>query len=150
MLLGLIGVRRAADRKEGSRAVLALSWYAAVRILYESLRQDDIPKWGFVRVNQILGAVLLLLLLILCYLQVRKGLGVSLGLLLGGVVVAGAMEFALEKKIRFLQWMRMDLCYLVMACASLGLILICTRVWRRAYASPEALRARVSAPVPAP
>ena len=68
---------------------------------------------------------------------------------------SGGTEFtkrliALEKKILFLQWMRMDLCYLVMACASLGLILICARVWKRAYASKEALRPRASDPVPAP
>ena len=31
----------------------------------------------------------------------------------GGVILAGAMEFALEKKIGFLEWMPMDLCYVV-------------------------------------
>ena len=91
--------------------------------------------------------------LLLCTLRLRKaGPPVALAAWCGLLACMGvilAMEFALEKKILFLQWMRMDLCYLVMACASLGLILICARVWKRAYASPEDLRAPASAPVPA-
>jgi hypothetical protein len=35
--------------------------------------------------------------------------------LCGGAVLVIAMEFALEKKIGFLEWMPMDLCYLVCA-----------------------------------
>ena len=38
-----------------------------------------------------------------------------------------------EKKILFLQWMRMDLCYFVMGLSSLGLILIGVRLLRRAF-----------------
>ena len=115
LLGGCLYACRMAMRWEGSRAVFSLSWYAAVRIFYESLRQDDIPKWGFVRVNQILSAVLLFILLLLCWRRAGKGLGVSLALFVGGVLLAGGMEFALEQKIGFLEWMTMDLCYLVSA-----------------------------------
>ena len=140
----------------GSRGVFCLSLYAAVRVLYESLRQDDIPKWGFVRANQILSAALLLLLMGICVRRRRgekahegtssgpyagpssgltagpsdefpagaaagaaapgrkeKGLGASLALFAGGAALVMMMEFALEKKIGFLEWMTMDLCYLV-------------------------------------
>ena len=114
---GIWRVCRETEKKPGSRAVFALSFYGAVRILYESLRQDDIPKWGFVRVNQILSAVLLLILLILCRRGSGRGLGKSAALFAGGVILAGAMEFALEKKIGFLEWMPMDLCYV---CTALG------------------------------
>ncbi len=118
MLAGLIPLARIREELTGSRAVLSLSWYAAVRILYESLRQDDIPKWGFVRVNQVLGAVLLLGLLILCAVRRgRKPAGLSWGLFLGGAALVAAMEFALEKKIGFLEWMPMDLCYAFSAAA---------------------------------
>ncbi len=117
LLAGLWVLRRQPAAPAGNRAVFSLSLYAAARVLYESLRQDDIPKWGFVRVNQILSAVLLLLLLALYSLKIRdgRGTGISLGLLAGGVILAGAMEFALEKKIGFLEWMPMDLCYVCSA-----------------------------------
>ena len=99
----------------GGRAVFALSFYAAVRVLYESLRQDDIPKWGFVRVNQILSAAVLLALLVLCAMNAGKRRWPSVCLLAGGAALVLVMEFALEKKIGFLEWMTMDLCYAVSA-----------------------------------
>ena len=67
--------------------------------------------------NQILSAVLLLILLILCRRGSGRSLGKSAALFAGGVILAGAMEFALEKKIGFLEWMPMDLCYV---CTALG------------------------------
>ena len=113
----------------GNRAVFSLSFYGAVRILYESLRQDDIPKWGFVRVNQILSAVLLLSLLLLCAWKAgqwcRKQMWISLAVFSGGVILAGAMEFALEDKI--LEWMTMDLCYV---CSAAGCWLLYLAVSR--------------------
>lgn len=115
LLLGLHWTMRLSPARDGDRAVFSLSLYAAVRILYESLRQDDIPKWGFVRVNQVLSAVLLAALLVICWRRAGKGLGPSLPLLLGGALLVTAMEFALEKKIGFLEWMTMDLCYAVSA-----------------------------------
>ena len=118
---GIWRVCRETEKEPGSRAVFALSFYGAVRILYESLRQDDIPKWGFVRVNQILSAVLLLILLILCRRGSGRGLGKSAALFAGGVILAGAMEFALEKKIVFLEFMPMDTCYVVMGLSCLGM-----------------------------
>ena len=77
-LVLLLAMGRAARIKpawDGDRAVFSLSLYAAVRVLYESLRQDDIPKWGFVRVNQVLSAVLLLILMAVCLRRTRKGFG---------------------------------------------------------------------------
>ena len=41
------------------------------------------------------------------------------------------MEFALEEKIRILLWMRMDLCYLVMALAAIGMIIAVCSIIRR-------------------
>jgi len=130
LLAGIPAARRKRAEKPGSQAVFALSWYAAARILYESLRQDDIPKWGFVRANQILSAALLLILLLICFRKAGKGLGRSLALFIGGVVLAGAMEFALEKKIGFLEWMPMDLCYAASA-AGCGMLLAAVLGGRR-------------------
>ena len=142
LLCGLIRLTRMRKGAPGSRAAFSLSFYAAVRVLYESLRQDDIPKWGFVRVNQILSAVLILILLICCWTRVRRGLGVSLALLCGGAVLVIAMEFALEKKIGFLEWMPMDLCYLV--CAA-GCWLLFRSVNRLRKAGDAAFRAEKQA-----
>lgn len=98
---------------QGERARFSLGWYAAIRILYESLRQDDISKWGFVRVNQVLSAVVLLCLLLDSFRRGRRLRGKRVALFLGGVVLVALMEFALEKKIGFLEWMTMDVCYVV-------------------------------------
>ena len=119
LLAGVWLMYRQRETWPGSRAVFSVSFYAAVRVLYESLRQDDIPKWGFVRVNQILSAAALLLLLLCCVRKAgqwnRKRMWISLGVLLGGAGLVIAMEFALEKKIGFLEWMPMDLCYVCLA-----------------------------------
>ena len=129
--------------RAGGTAVLAGTVYACVRILYESLRQDDILKWGFVRVNQILSAVLLMALLLLCFATTGRreaagktgNLAKSLALFAGGALLVGAMEFALEKKIGFLEWMPMDLCYVFSTLGCLLLFFSCERLRRRAFGS---------------
>ncbi len=137
-LVFLMLLRRKKAEAPGGIFLLGLILYAGAQTTLESLRADSLPKWGFVRVNQLLSAVVLVGVLLLCTLRLRKsGRPFPLGAWCGvpacmGVILA--MEFALEKKILFLQWMRMDLCYAVMACASLGLILICARVRKRAFA----------------
>jgi len=106
--------------RPGGTAVKALALYSAIRILYESLRQDDILKWGFVRVNQIFGGATLLVLTVLCGAAAARNadgkrisgrVTLSAVLFLLGLVLAGGMEFALEGKIGFLEWMTMDVCY---------------------------------------
>ena len=57
--------------------------------------------------------------------------GISCILLSCGVIMA--MEFALEQKISFLTWMRMDVCYAVMALGCLGLIFSVLPVWKKAF-----------------
>ena len=150
LLAALLFLCRIPMEKSGNRAVFSLSLYAAVRILYESLRQDDIPKWGFVRVSQLLSGILLVLILAGFTRRLLKagrpfpvlpwvGTAACMGLIL-------AMEFALEKKILFLQWMRMDLCYLVMAAASAGLTLIGVRQWKRFSQAAEGAAPRNASP----
>ena len=137
----LILARKRTDTP-GALFLLGLILYAGAQTTLESLRADSLPKWGFVRVNQLLSGVTLALALGLCTRQLRKagkpfpaGAWIAFAACLGMIL---AMEFALEKKILFLQWMRMDLCYLVMALSSLGLILIGFRLWRSSFRSPAA------------
>ncbi len=137
--------------RTGGTAVLVGEIYACTRVLYESLRQDDILKWGFVRVNQILSAVLLLGLMLLCFARLRRqegsraggSLAKSLGIFACGVLLAGAMEFALEKKIGFLEWMPMDCCYVLSTAGCLLLFQACERLRRPAFGEEKGKGARV-------
>ena len=124
-------------RREGGKALLALLLYAAAQVLGESLRQDAVLRWGFVRINQIICAVIIAGLMIHCMLRApRPRAGQAAGLSAGvlacmGVVIA--MEFALEKKISAIEFLPMDVCYLIMALACAGMVLCVLPLWRRAY-----------------
>ncbi len=138
-LLFLFLLRKKKSDLPGAVFLLSLIFYAGAQTTLESLRADSLPKWGFVRVNQLLSGAVLVLAMTLCSRRLREaGKPLPWAAWIGTAACMGiilAMEFALEKKILFLQWMRMDLCYLVMALASLGLILICSRVWKKACQS---------------
>ena len=125
--------------RAGGKALLFLILYAGTQVFWESMRQDAVLKWGFVRANQLFSAIALLIVLILCWRllpasQRRPSLFWKsfAGLLLSAGLVM-VMEFALEQKIGFLTWMRMDLCYLVMAFSCLGLIFSVLPVWKKAF-----------------
>ena len=138
ILAALLRVRTA---RAGGRAVLLLALYASMQAILESMRQDAVLKWGMVRVSQLLSAVAVVLALILCAAPLlREGWRPVRFLphLLGVMVSAGvitAMEFALEQKINFLTWMRMDVCYGVMALGCAGLWLSVRPVWKAAFQS---------------
>lgn len=126
-------------RRDGAAAQLMLLVYACGQIIWESMRQDQVIRWGFIRANQMLSALLIVGVLITCWLCLsgdkRKKLRLWMGLvkiaLCAGVVIV--MEFALEQKISFLAWMRLDLCYIVMGLACIGMLLTVLPFWRRAY-----------------
>ena len=129
----------AKKRRAGGKALLFLILYAGTQVFWESMRQDAVLKWGFVRANQLFSAIALLIVLILCWrLLPASQRKPSLfwksfaGLLLSAGLVM-AMEFALEQKIGFLTWMRMDVCYAVMALGCLGLIFSVLPVWKKAF-----------------
>ena len=130
-------VWRAVVRRDGGRAVLALLVYAASQELGESLRQDAVLRWGFVRINQILGAVVIVAVLALCYALTSpkkpKKLIVSVvGVVLGALLII-AMEFALEKKISAIEWVPMDVCYVFTTVGCLLLALSVYPLWRGAF-----------------
>lgn len=126
-------------RKSGGKTLLLLTGYASGQIIWESMRQDEVLRWGFVRASQLLSAVTLVIVLIICWKNLsaphRKISGLICRLsgmvLLCGVIIA--MEFALEQKISFLTWMRMDLCYIVMALCCAGFLGILLPVWKKAF-----------------
>ena len=138
----------AKKRRAGGKALLFLILYAGTQVFWESMRQDAVLKWGFVRANQLFSGIALLIVLILCWCllpasQRRPSFFWKsfAGLLLSAGLVM-VMEFALEQKIGFLTWMRMDLCYLVMAFSCLGLIFSVLPVWKKAFPARHAVRKR--------
>lgn len=138
-LVILFTVLRVKVRRGGGRALMMILMYAAMQALCESLRQDSVLRWGFVRINQVISALVVASVLFVCCVKAPKPRSKKLmtccwcGILaLAGVVMA--MEFALEKKIAFLAFMEMDLCWLVMGMACVGMILTVKAMWKRAFA----------------
>ena len=130
-------------RKTGGAASLLLLMYASCQILFESMRKDEVIIWGFVKANQLISALLVLGILVFCWLkqprEQRSGkeLGIRTGMLLISAGIIMLLEFALDQKINFLLWMRVDLNYLVMALCCLWMLLTVLPVWRKAWPGEE-------------
>ncbi|MEG1471053.1 MAG: prolipoprotein diacylglyceryl transferase [Clostridia bacterium] len=111
--------------KAGDKVLLLLGLYAAAQILLESLRRDDFLRWGFVRCSQVLSAVLLFFVLLCYFLRAkgRKPLKRALCFLGYAAMIALCLllEFAVEQRISFLQFMEAGTCYAVMGCACMVL-----------------------------
>ncbi len=125
---------RVRTRKTGSRALLFLGIYAAMQTFLESIRIDLELRWGFVKINQLMALPVMVLITLICVLRTpaeyrsfrRFAFHVSGILLCCGVIMA--MEFALEDKIGFLIWMRMDLCWTVMLAAAICMAVCACRM----------------------
>ena len=126
-------------RKSGGAASLLLLMYASCQILFESMRKDEVIIWGFVKANQLISALLVLGILAFCWLKQPKeqrqpkelALRTVMLLLAAGIIML--LEFALDQKINFLLWMRVDLNYMVMAACCAWMLLTVLPVWRRAW-----------------
>ena len=127
--------------RQGGKTVLMLLLYASTQVLCESLRQDAVLRWGFVRINQVIGAVVIAGILALCYCLAKTRHSKQLTAAIVGLVISMlmvmAMEFALEKKISAIEFVPMDVCYLVMALSCLGLILSVLPLWKRTFRQAE-------------
>ncbi|GEM_PF-1672668 len=130
-VLGLVLVvilLRARFKREGSRSIFCITLLACLTVLLESMRQDDLMRWGVVRAGQIFSAVLLALLLVVCQVRMQprpgaKTICLEWVSLLGGMGLVMVAEFMLEKKIVFLDFVPMDGCYVLMilACIWMGI-----------------------------
>ncbi len=140
----LVILLRLKKRKQGGAGTLLLLMYASCQILFESMRKDKVVIWGFVKSNQLISALLVLGILVFCWLkqpkeerkQAELWIRTAMLLLAAGLIMV--MEFALEQKIPFLMWMRLDLCYLVMTAACVWMLLTVLPVWRKAWPKLEA------------
>ena len=83
----------------GQRFERGLALYAGCQIIFESLRMDSVLKIGFVRVSQVISAVILLALVLICHLrQGEKQMALRGALVIvAGAGLIGGMEWALEK-----------------------------------------------------
>lgn len=107
----------------GDGALLLTGLYASAQIVLESLRRDEFLRWGFVRVEEVASAVVVLAVLV-CYC-VRAGRGRTLakaacfGVFALMVVFCLLLEFATEGRIPFLEFLDVNACYIAMAGACL-------------------------------
>ena len=127
-------------RRPGTKALFFLVLYAGTQAVLESMRYDAVLRWGFVKVNQLLALPVFLLAVTVALRRIPRENRTAADFVLGyggtllGCGIIMAMEFALEQKIGFLSWMRMDLCYLVMALAAVWMILCAVRLIRKSDA----------------
>ncbi len=127
----------------GDGALLFLGLFASAQIVLESLRRDEFLRWGFVRVEEVASAALVLIVL-LCYsLKAGGGKRLSRALCFGSyavlIVFCLLLEFATEGRIPFLEFLDVDACYLSMAgaCILLGGCVLWMRRLCNARYSPE-------------
>lgn len=131
---------RVRPRFDGDRTLLLLLLYGAMQALCESMRQDSVLRWGFVRSSQVISAVVVAAVLLIYCRRMTAGPGRKARIarswieLLCGMLVIIAMEFCVEKKIVFLEWVPTDVCYLIMSLACVGLILCVLPIRRRCAA----------------
>lgn len=136
-LVIMVVCARMKRRRAGGRFLFGALIYAAMQIMLESMRQDAVLRWGFVRADQLLSAVAVVAAAVVCLLRAPGRRAVRAAAVLGGEIcligLAMAMEFALESKIDFLVGMRMDVCYLVMFVACVLMIVLIAPVWKAAF-----------------
>ncbi len=101
----------------GNRALLALLCFSACQIVFESLRMDSSPRFGFVRVNQVLFAISLLVSVITRSYRARGKVSAwrrgCLAVLC--LTAVGILEWALDKTP-----LPIPACYALM-CLAVGL-----------------------------
>ena len=139
-LIVLIAMKK---RREGGAATLVLLMYASCQILFESMRRDNVIIWHFVKANQLISAMLIMGILIFCWLKLPQEqrrpktlwLRILQIVLAAGIIIL--MEFALDQKINFLDWMKADLSFMVMAACCVWMLLTVLPVWRKAWPKLE-------------
>lgn len=145
-LLILLLVNRARGGQEGDRARLALVLYCACQLVFESLRQDEVLAWGFVRASQFFSALALLLMMVSGLYRGRRNawrapahLALALFFLL--ILLVAGLEYAIDKT-----GLSLGLIYALMALAAAGLGLLGTRAATGMGADTAGRRAGAAAP----
>ena len=126
---------------QGDGALLLMGLYASAQIVLESLRRDEFLRWGFVRVEEVTSAAVVLAVLVCYCLRAGRGKALAKAACFGAyalmVVFCLLLEFATEGRVAFLEFLSVDACYIAMAgaCAVMG---GCVLWMRRCGAKPAA------------
>ena len=149
LCIALVLWRSRSPAGSGDKTLLLVFLYAVMQIWFESLRRDAYARIGFIRVMQLVSAILAGIVLLIWLVRTGRGALVVLirfaaYLALLGVVML--MEFAVEYKVGFLldlhqRWQLTQtshymLCYGVMLMAVLAALALGLRARSRAKMSP--------------
>ena len=130
-------------RAEGGRTVLFLILYSCGQIVLEATLRGEVlhlPWLGFVRANQVLCAIALVAVIIVCLKRLAKAERGREALrcfaqVIPAMGIVTAMEFAaFEKKISLIQGWPADVCHVLGGLACLWMGLAAARVWKKAFA----------------
>ncbi|MCL2866481.1 MAG: prolipoprotein diacylglyceryl transferase [Clostridia bacterium] len=133
--LVILAVLLRKGRRQGDKTRLMLILYAASQIIFESLRADDCPKWGFVRVTQVLCAVTLMAGCILYRRRAgdKRRILPRAAITLACIAAVGVLEWALDKT-PLPRWA----CYVMMCAVLGGAVAAC--IYRKAvHPKPDAI-----------
>ena len=128
--------------KAGGRTMLFLILYGCGQIALEAALMGEVlhlPWLGFVRANQVICAVALVIVVCVCLKKLEKGIRGKTALVffaqfIPAILVVVVEEFAaFEKKITLLFYWPADVLHLLAALACLWIGLAAGRVWKMAY-----------------
>ncbi len=124
-LILLVVILRKKPLWHGDSAMLLAGLFFSARIVLESLRRDEFLHWGFVRVEELFGALWVLAVLIGYCAKARGRLPSKIACFAtytAMFVLCLLLEFATEGRIPFLLFLDVNGCYAAMAgcCAVLG------------------------------
>ena len=127
----------------GGKTVRFVILFACGSIVLESMLHDGeimrMPWLAFVKANQILCAVALLVVLILCLSRLPKDQRLKYALItfaqfLAAIGIIIVLEFTtFEKKIHLIEWLPADACHVLIALLCTWIALAFRRVWKLAY-----------------
>ena len=127
---------------EGGRTALFVILYSCGQIVLEGMLRGDVlylPWLGFVRANQILSAIALVTVIVICLRRLdrneraREAIRCFTQVVFACLIVT-AMEFAaFEKKITLIRSWPADVCHLISGAACVWMGLAAGRLWRRAF-----------------
>jgi len=136
---------RVKDMALGGKTAWFVVLYSCGTIVLESMLYGGeivhLPWLAFVKANQILSAVALLAVLLVCLRRLPEGSRAKSALIvfpqfLAAIGIIIVLEFAaFEKKIPEIEWLPADACHLLMILACLWIALAFRPLWKRAYAS---------------
>jgi len=127
----------------GGRTAKFVLMYACGQITLEAMLRGEVlhlPWLGFVRANQVICAVALVVVICICLKKLDKtergkAALVCFAQVIPAVLIVVAMEFAaFEKKITLIQSWPADVCHLLAGLACLWMGLAAGHVWQRVYA----------------